>query len=302
MGRSASHITLECALQTQPNICLISEEIESKQISLQKLVDVICESIVRRSENGDNFGIVLIPEGLVEFIPEIKVLIADLNEAIAGGEKEFSGITSFIDQLYWLSRRIPEPSYRVLGSLHPEIAAQFLMDRDPHGNVQVSRIDTEKLLIGMVEKKLKSLKAENAYRGKFSALAHFFGYEGRCAFPSNFDADYCYSLGYSAFVLIASGLTGYISSVRNLTAPASEWTAGGVPLTMMMNIERRHGSQKPVIKKALVDLKGKPFLEYKSKRDSWAVNTSYRVPGSIQYFGPSEVCDNPPLTLILERK
>ena len=301
MGRAASHITLECALQTHPNICLISEEIEAKKISLNMVVDMVCDSIVKRADKGENFGIVLIPEGLVEFIPEIKQLIAELNETIAREKEEFLRISSFIDQLAWFSRRITEKSLSILESMPPDIGREFLMDRDPHGNVMVSRIETEKLLIGMVEKRLLSLKAANIYKGKFSPLAHFFGYEGRCAFPSNFDADYCYSLGYCAFALIAMGQTGYISSIRNLTAPAAEWEAGGVPLTMMMNIERRHGALKPVIKKALVELDGGPFRAYESMRDKWSVETSYCVPGSIQYFGPPEVCDIPPLTLKLER-
>ncbi|GHV95299.1 pyrophosphate--fructose 6-phosphate 1-phosphotransferase [Spirochaetia bacterium] len=302
MGRAASHIALECALQTQPNVCLVSEEVEAKGLSLGQVVDQICGSIVRRAENGDNFGIVLIPEGLVEFIPEIKKLIEELNDAIAKGGEEFTEISSFIDQMYWFSRRISEPSYSILQTLPPDIARQFLMDRDPHGNVQVSRIETEKLLVGMVEKKLHALKENKLYRGKFSALTHFFGYEGRCAFPSNFDADYCYSLGYSAFVLIASGLTGYLSSVRNLTAPADQWVAGGVPLTMMMNLEQRHGSKKPVIKKALVELDGAPFKTFDEARDTWAVKTCFLFPGAIQYFGPPEVCDEPTKTLRLEHQ
>ena len=301
MGRSASHITLECALHTQPNVCLISEEVEANHYSLDAIIDIICGSIVKRAENGSNFGIVLVPEGLVEFIPEIKKLISELNDAIACDEGSFLKHDSFSEHLHWLKSRISDASFSLLNSLPAEIGSQFLMDRDPHGNVQVSRIETEKLLIGMVEKKLHLLKAENRYKGKFSALAHFFGYEGRCAFPSNFDADYCYALGYSAFVLIASGLTGYISSVRNLTACANEWTVGGVPLTMMMNIEHRHGEQRPVIKKALVELDGAPFKAFMSMRETWAVNTCFRVPGSIQYFGPSEVCDQPPCTLKLER-
>jgi len=300
MGRSASHIALECALQTQPNICLISEEIEEKAMSLDLIVDQICSSIVKRSENGENFGVILIPEGLVEFIPEVKKLIDDLNDTIADEEKDFAYLTNFIDQMYWLSSRISETSYRILHSLPPEIGKQFLMDRDPHGNVQVSRIETEKLLIGMVENKLSLLKSDGNYKGKFSALGHFFGYEGRCAFPSNFDCDYCYSLGYSAFALIASGLTGYLSSVRNLTAPASQWIAGGIPLTMMIDLEQRHGSKKPVIKKALVDLNGNPFKTFAEKRNRWAEKTSFMVPGAIQYFGPSEVCDAPTITLKLE--
>ena len=302
MGRAASHIALECALQTQPNICLISEEVEAKGLSLDQVVDHICASVSRRAENHDNFGVVLIPEGLVEFIPEIKKLIRELNDAMAEDTEEFSQISSFIDQIYWLSRRISESSYKALQSLPPEIARQLLMDRDPHGNVQVSRIETEKLLIGMVEKKLAAMKSSGLYKGKFSALGHFFGYEGRCAFPSNFDADYCYSLGFAAFVLIASGLTAYLSSVRNLTAPAEQWIAGGVPLTMMMNMEQRHGSQKPVIKKALVELEGEPFKAFDAVRDTWAVKTSFLFPGAIQYFGPPEVCDEPAKTIKLEHR
>jgi len=302
MGRAASHIALECALQTQPNICLISEEVEEKKISLNQVVDQICSSVVKRAENKENFGVILIPEGLVEFIPEMKKLIGELNDVIAARMDEFSKITSFIDQLYWLSRAMSSDSYKFLQSLPPEIARQLLMDRDPHGNVQVSRIDTEKLLIGMVEKRLSKLKEEGIYKGKFSAFGHFFGYEGRCAFPSNFDADYCYALGFSAFVLIASGLTGYISSVNNLISHAGEWVAGGVPLTMMMNMEQRHGSKKPVIKKALVELSGAPFKAFDKVRDAWAVKTMFLYPGAIQYYGPSEVCDQPTKTLKLEHQ
>ncbi|MCL2192392.1 MAG: diphosphate--fructose-6-phosphate 1-phosphotransferase, partial [Treponema sp.] len=302
MGRAASHIALECALQTKPNVCLVSEEIEAKQSSLEQVVDIICGSIVKRAENGENFGVVLIPEGLVEFIPEIKKLISELNDTIAGNEETVAQISSLAEQIKWFSTRLSAEAFVTLGSLPTEIAGEFLADRDPHGNVQVSKIQTEKLLIGMIEKKLGAMKKQGSYKGKFIPQAHFFGYEGRCAFPSNFDADYCYSLGYSAFVLIASGLTGYLSSVRNLTAPAKEWTAGGVPLTMMMNLEQRHGAQKPVIKKALVELDGKPFGELASKRDTWAVETCYSVPGAIQYYGPSEVCDEPTITLKLERR
>jgi pyrophosphate--fructose-6-phosphate 1-phosphotransferase len=302
MGRAASHIALECALQTHPNICLISEEVEAESHSLNQVVETICESVVKRAGSGDNFGVVLIPEGLVEFIPEVKALIEELNDTIAREEEKFTRITSYIDQLTWLGIYLTEPSHRLLKSLPPDIGKEFLAERDPHGNVQVSRIETEKLLIGMVEKRLKELKAAGVYKGKFSALAHFFGYEGRCAFPSNFDSDYCYSLGYSAFVLIASGLTGYLSSVRNLTVPADKWIAGGVPLTMMMNIEHRHGAQKSVIKKALVELDGGPFKEFKLTRDRWAAETCFCIPGAIQYFGPPEVSDEPTFTLKLERR
>jgi pyrophosphate--fructose-6-phosphate 1-phosphotransferase len=302
MGRAASHIALECALQTQPNICLISEEVEKKSLSLDKIIDQICTSIIKRADKGDNFGVVLIPEGLVEFIPEIKKLIGELNDTIAANEKEFTAITSFIDQLYWLSLRISPESFKLLDMLPPDIAAQFLMDRDPHGNVQVSRIETEKLLSGMVKHRLKELKVKKQYKGKFSCLTHFFGYEGRCAFPSNFDADYCYSLGYSAFILIASGLTGYLSSVKNLNAPADKWVAGGIPLTMMMNMEQRHGSKKTVIKKALVDLEGRPFKAFEKSRDIWAEKTCFLYPGAIQYFGPPEVCDAATKTLQYEHE
>jgi pyrophosphate--fructose-6-phosphate 1-phosphotransferase len=300
MGRAASHVALECALQCQPNICLISEEIEQKKISLSQVVEQICSSIVKRAENKDNFGVVLIPEGLVEFIPEMKNLIGEINDAMGVKGGEFSKLSSYIDQMYWLSREISQESYSFIQTLPPEIARELLMDRDPHGNVQVSRIETEKLLIGMVEKRLARLRAEGIYQGKFSALGHFFGYEGRSAFPSNFDSDYCYSLGFSAFALIASGLTGYISSVRNLIAPASEWIAGGVPLTMMMNMEQRHGLKKPVIKKALVELDGAPFKAFDAARDIWAVKTSFCFPGAIQYYGPREVCDQTTKTLKLE--
>jgi pyrophosphate--fructose-6-phosphate 1-phosphotransferase len=274
--------------------------VEAKAFSLDQVVDHICGSIIRRAENGDNFGVVLIPEGLVEFIPEVKKLIEELNDALAKDGGEFSQKSSFIDQMYWLSSRLSGESYHLLQNLPPDIAREFLMDRDPHGNVQVSRIETEKLLMGMVDKKLQLLKKDGLYRGKFSPLGHFFGYEGRCAFPSNFDADYCYSLGFSAFVLIASGLSGYLSSVRNLCAPAGEWIAGGVPLTMMMNMEQRHGAKKPVIKKALVELDGKPFRAFDAMRDTWAVKTCFLFPGAIQYFGPSEVCDDTTATLKLE--
>jgi pyrophosphate--fructose-6-phosphate 1-phosphotransferase len=300
MGRAASHIALECALQTQPNVCLISEEVETKAFSLDKIVDQICASIAKRAANGDNFGVVLVPEGLVEFIPEIKKLIEELNDTIAEEEEKFSSLVSFSDQLQWFSGRLSDTAYGILKTLPANIAQQFLMDRDPHGNVQVSRIETEKLLAGMVEKKLGVMKDRKHYNGKFSALTHFLGYEGRCAFPSNFDSDYCYSLGYSAFVLIASGLTGYISSVKNLKESADKWVAGGVPLTMMMNLEQRHGSKKPVIKKALVELDEKPFKTFEEKREIWAEKTCFLYPGAIQYFGPPEVCDAPTITLRLE--
>jgi pyrophosphate--fructose-6-phosphate 1-phosphotransferase len=301
MGRSASHIALEAALQTHPNICLISEEIQHKKQSLAAVVETIVSSVVKRAEQGNNFGIALIPEGLVEFIPEMKKLIEELNDAMSIHGTEFAKQDSFIERIHFLDRHISEPSYTLLKNLPADIAEQLLLDRDPHGNVQVSRIDTEKLLISMVEKRLDQLKAEGKYTGKLSAYGHFFGYEGRSAAPSNFDADYCYSLGYTAFILIESGLTGYISSVKNLTAPARDWIAGGVPLTMMMNMEQRHGVKKPVIKKALVELDGKPFTTFAAERETWAVKTCYQYPGAIQYFGPSEVCDQAAITLRLEK-
>jgi pyrophosphate--fructose-6-phosphate 1-phosphotransferase len=301
MGRSASHITLECALQTQPNISFISEEVEARKLSLAQVVDQICDAVVRRAENGENFGVALIPEGLVEFIPEMKTLIEELNDIMAEKANEFLEQENFSDQRDWLITQLSDPSGYLFTSLPEEIARELLMDRDPHGNVQVSRIETEKLLMGMTASKLADLKEQGKYKGSFSTLAHFFGYEGRCAFPSNFDADYCYSLGFSAFVLIASGLTGYIASVSNLIAPADQWIAGGVPLTMMMNMERRHGEDKPVIRKALVDLEGKPFKAFAAERDTWKVKTSFVYPGSVQYYGPPEICDQPSITLKLEK-
>jgi pyrophosphate--fructose-6-phosphate 1-phosphotransferase len=259
------------------------------------------KSVVLRAEKGENFGVVLIPEGLIEFVPEVKFLIGEINDILAAGEHEFKAHSSFVDHKAFVLERLTEPSAALFESLPPGIQEQLLWDRDPHGNVQVSRIETEKLLIEMTRARLKDLEAAGAFRGKFDYQAHFFGYEGRCAFPSNFDADYCYSLGYTAFALAASGLTGYLSSVRNLTAPAEAWIAGGVPLVSMMNMERRHGSDKPVIKKALVELEGEPFKHFAARRDSWAESSNYRLPGGIQYFGPSEVTDRPTATLHLER-
>ncbi len=302
MGRSASHICLECALQTQPNIALISEEIENKHKSLTEIVIDMVNVIVKRSELGSDFGIVLIPEGLIEFIPEMKQLISELNTLLADHEDHFGTLHTFEDQSRWINRELSRDSSYVFSTLPNNIQRQLLMDRDPHGNVQVSRIETEKLLIQMVSSRLDELKSEGKYKGTFSSQDHFFGYEGRCAFPSNFDADYCYSLGYNAFILASSKLTGYISSIRNLAKPVKEWTAGGVPVTMMMTMEQRHGKMKPVIKKAMVDLQDKPFTEFASKRDIWALKSSYLFPGAIQYFGPSEVCDTASITLGLEGK
>ncbi|CCZ50942.1 TPA: diphosphate--fructose-6-phosphate 1-phosphotransferase [Candidatus Gastranaerophilales bacterium HUM_5] len=301
MGRSASHVALEAALQTQPNITLISEEVEQKKMSLSSIINYMTDIIVRRSENGKNFGIAVIPEGLIEFVPELKTMIANLNDIMPSLEKDskYSNGTD-AEKISIIENSLSSENSSVFKSLPSLIKSQLLMDRDPHGNVQVSKIETEKLLISMIEEKLAGLKKEGKYSGKFSTQSHFFGYEGRCAFPSNFDADYCYSLGFNAFALINFGLTGYLSSVRNLTEPANDWIAGGVPLTMMMNMERRHGEMKPVIKKALVELDGPVFKKLEENREDWAMNDRYLFPGAIQYFGPSSVCDITTVTLQLE--
>ena len=302
MGRSASHIALECALQSQPNICLISEEVESKNMTLNDIVEQIVEVIVNRAKENLNFGTILIPEGLIEFIPAMRILIQELNDMLAHNE-EFSSLEGDDAKREYVKSMLTPASCDLYRSLPKGIARQLTLDRDPHGNVMVSQIETEKLLIEMVSKRLAQLKATGSYKGKFSALNHFFGYEGRCAIPSNFDADYCYSIGITATHLIAAGKTGYMSLVRNLTKPAAEWIAGGVPITMMMNMEKRHGKMKPVIQKALVDLNGAPFLYLKSHREEWAdANTSYIYPGPIQYYGPTEVCDQPTHTLRLEQQ
>ncbi|MCQ2149296.1 MAG: diphosphate--fructose-6-phosphate 1-phosphotransferase [Bacteroidales bacterium] len=297
MGRSASHIALECALQTQPNVCLISEEIEAKSQSLDDIVDYIASIVATRAQKGDNFGTVLIPEGLIEFIPAIKKLISELNDTLATDEAKSIAREN---QIEYVKAHLSAVNLATFNSLPEDVASQLALDRDPHGNVQVSLIETEKLLSRMVERRLKTMKAEGKYVGKFSAQHHFFGYEGRCAAPSNFDADYCYSLGYNASRLIAAGKTGYMSVIKNTTAPAAEWIAGGVPITMMMNLERRNGKMKPVIRKALVELDGAPFRYFASKREKWALGTEYVYPGSIQYWGPSEVCDQPTATIKLE--
>lgn len=300
MGRSASHIALECALQVQPNVCIISEEVEAKDMSLDDVVSSIAKVVADRAAQGNNFGTVLIPEGLVEFIPAMKRLIAELNDFLAANAEEFSQIKKSHQRDYIIRKLSPENS-AIYASLPEGVARQLTLDRDPHGNVQVSLIETEKLLSEMVATKLATWKEEGKFVGKFAAQHHFFGYEGRCAAPSNFDADYCYSLGYTASMLIADGKTGYMSSVRNTTAPAAEWIAGGVPITMMMNMERRHGEMKPVIQKALVKLDGAPFKAFAAKRDRWAIETDYVYPGPIQYFGPTEVCDQATKTLQLEQ-
>lgn len=302
MGRSASHITLECALQSQPNICLISEEVEAKNMTLKDIVDDIVKVIVNRANFGLNFGTILIPEGLIEFIPAMKKLISELNDLLAHND-DFNALETDDEKRQYVKGMLSPDSRELYNSLPKGIAKQLTLDRDPHGNVQVSLIETEKLLIEMVAKRLAQLKAEGKYKGKFSAINHFFGYEGRCAIPSNFDADYTYSLGYTASLLISLGKTGYMSSVRNLTAPAAEWIAGGVPITMMMNMERRHGKMKPVIQKALVRLDGAPFKYFASHREDWAdEKQSYVYPGPVQYYGPSEVCDLPTRTLMLEKE
>ena len=301
MGRSASHITLECALQSQPNICLISEEVEAKNMTLDDIVNDIVTIIVNRSNFGLNFGTVLIPEGLIEFIPAMKKLIAELNDVLASND-DFNAMNTDDERREYVKGMLKPESCKIYRSLPKGIAKQLTLDRDPHGNIQVSLIETEKLLIEMVGKRLAQLKAEGSYKGKFSAINHFFGYEGRCAIPSNFDADYTYSLGCTASVLIAEGKTGYMASIRNLTAPAAEWIAGGVPITMMMNMERRSGKMKPVIQKALVRLDGEPFKFFAKHRDKWADAISdYIYPGPIQYYGPTEVCDQPTRTLLLEQ-
>jgi diphosphate-dependent phosphofructokinase len=302
MGRSASHITLECALQTHPNITLIGEEVAAQQKTLKQITDEIAAVIVKRAEQGLNYGIVLVPEGLVEFIPEMRVLISELNDKMAEKHDAFDALSNDEDKLDYITGRLSADSAKVYLTLPMDIRKQLIMDRDPHGNVQVSRIETEKLLIELLDLRLKTWKAENKFVGKFSALSHFFGYEGRCAAPSNFDADYCYSLGYTAAALLGAGKTGYMSSVKNLSKSSEEWVAGGVPITMMMNVERRHGEDKPVIQKALVELEGNPFKYFAEKRNSWAVENDYTYPGPIQYFGPSEVADVITCTLELENK
>ena len=299
MGRSASHIALECALQCQPNICLISEEVEAKGMSLDDIVEYIANAVAQRAADGNNYGTVIIPEGVIEFIPAIKKLIAQLNDVLALPEaKEISRD----EQVDFAKSHLTEENLKVFNSLPVGVARQLALDRDPHGNVQVSLIETEKLLSTMVAQRLEKMKKEGKYVGKFGTQHHFFGYEGRCAAPSNFDADYCYALGTSAAQLIANGKTGYMAIVKNTTAKTDEWKAGGVPITMMMNMEKRAGEMKPVIRKALVELDGAPFKEFAAHRDEWARKTAYVYPGPIQYWGPSEVCDQPTMTLALEQQ
>ena len=298
MGRSASHIALECALQTQPNYCIISEEVEQKNMTLADIVKDIANVIAKRAANGNNFGTVLIPEGLIEFIPAMKKLIAELNDMLAANA-QFASLDRAAQREFVLNN-LSADNAAIFASLPEGVARQLTLDRDPHGNVQVSLIETEKLLSEMIGKRLAEMKAAGEYVGKFSPLHHFFGYEGRCADPSNFDADYCYALGYNAAQLINFGATGYMSSVRNLSKPSVQWIAGGIPITMMMNMERRNGEMKPVIQKALVRLDGKPFLKFAENREKWAIDTCYTYPGPIQYFGPAEVCDQTSRTLYYE--
>ncbi len=299
MGRSASHIALECALETQPNVCLISEEILAKRMTLDNIVSYLCYVITERAKLGWNFGTVLVPEGLIEFIPSMKVLIAELNEVLVAHASEIEGLEE-LEKLKVIHSFLTPANAELYKSLPKNIALQLSLDRDSHGNVQVSLIETESLLSEMVAKRLEEMAEAGQYSGKFSSQHHFFGYEGRCADPTNFDADYTYALGFNAAMLINSGLTGYMSSVRNLTAKSEDWIAGGIPITMMMNMERRHGQMMPVIQKALVNLNGRPYLKFASMRETLALNTLYQYPGPIQYFGPSEVCDRPSMTLLLE--
>ena len=300
MGRSASHIALECALQTQPNICIISEEVQAKDQTLNDIVENIASAVAHRAKEGQNFGVVLIPEGLIEFVPAIGRLIQELNDLLAAHGADYKDLDKDAQRSY-IMEHLSSENRATFETLPESVARQLSLDRDPHGNVQVSLIETEKLISEMVEAKLDEWAKDGKYHGHFAALHHFMGYEGRCAAPSNFDADYCYALGTSAALLIASGKTGYMAVVKNTTAQADEWKAGGVPITMMMNMERRSGEMKPVIRKALVELDGKPFKAFAAKRDEWAKNTCYIYPGPIQYWGPSEVCDVPTRTLLLEQ-
>lgn len=302
MGRSASHVALETALKTQPNICLIGEEVAEKKMSLASIASYIADSVEKRAETAGNFGVAIIPEGIVEFVPEFSVLIKEINELLAGSKtEEFNALPSWDDKYAFIKKGLTAESFAVFDILPTGIQQQLFLERDPHGNVQVSLIESEKLFSALVKDELDKRKAAGTYKGKFSALHHFLGYEGRCAFPSNFDADYCYSLGYNAFMLISYGYTGYLSKVSNLSKPAEEWVAGGMPITKMMNMERRNGEDKPVIRKALVELDGKPFQYFAAHRDAWAVETAFTYPGAIQYYGPSEVCDLTTVTLALEK-
>ena len=302
MGRSASHVALECALETQPNICLIGEEVAAKKMSLAQITNYIADSVEKRGNAGNNFGVAIIPEGIVEFVPEFSKLIAEINELLAGSKtEEFNALPDWNAKYDFIKSGLTAESFAVFDILPQGIQQQLFLERDPHGNVQVSLIESEKLFSEMVKNELAKRKAAGTYKGKFGAQHHFFGYEGRCAFPSNFDADYCYSLGYNAFMLISYGYTGYLSKVSNISKPAEEWVAGGMPITKMMNMERRNGEDKPVIRKALVELDGKPFKYFEANRETWAVETAFTYPGAIQYYGPAEVCDLTTRTLALEK-
>ena len=302
MGRSASHVALECALETQPNICLIGEEVAAKKMSLAQITKYIADAVETRGNNGENFGVAIIPEGIVEFVPEFSKLIAEINELLAGEKTDkFNALPDWNSKYEYIKAGLTKASFKVFDILPQGIQQQLFLERDPHGNVQVSLIESEKLFSEMVKTELSKRKKAGTYKGKFGTQHHFFGYEGRCAFPSNFDADYCYSLGYNAFMLIQYGYTGYLSKVSNLSKPAEEWKAGSMPITKMMNIERRNGEDKPVIRKALVELDGKPFTFFAEHRDEWAVNTCFTYPGAIQYYGPAEVCDLTTRTLALEK-
>ena len=303
MGRSASHVALECALETQPNICLISEEVAAKKMSLAQITNYIADAVEKRAAEGLNFGVAIIPEGVVEFVPEFSALIQEINELLAGNKAEaFNALKNWKEKFDFIDKGLSSKAMDVFKVLPEAIEQQLFLERDPHGNVQVSLIESEKLFSAMVKAELARRKANGTYKGKFSALHHFFGYEGRCAFPSNFDADYCYSLGYNAFMLIQYGYNGYLSKISNLSKPAEEWVAGGMPITKMMNMERRHGEDKPVIRKALVELDGKPFKYFEANRDTWAVKTCYTYPGAIQYYGPDSVCNLTTRTLALEKE
>ncbi len=302
MGRSASHVALECALETQPNICLIGEEVAAKKMSLADITNYIADSVEKRAANGENFGVAIIPEGIVEFVPEFSALIAEINELLAGGKtEEFNALPDWAAKYDYIKKGLSASAFAVFDILPQFVQQQLFLERDPHGNVQVSLIESEKLFSEMVKKELAKRKKAGTFKGKFGTQHHFFGYEGRCAFPSNFDADYCYSLGYNAFMLIQYGYTGYLSKVSNISRPAEEWVAGGMPITKMMNMERRNGEDKPVIRKALVELDGAPFKYFEAHREEWSVKTSFLYPGAIQYFGPAEVCDLTTRTLALEK-
>lgn len=301
MGRSASHIALEVAFKTQPNVVLIGEEVLAKKMTLAQVVDYLAGIIAKRAEMGKNFGVCLVPEGLIEFIPEMKELIAALNDMLSDHEAELAKMTTVAEKKEFIISKLPAKLATLMKSLPAGIASQLMLDRDPHGNVQVSLIETEKLLVEMLRVKLAEMKKAGKYNGKFSAITHFFGYEGRCGVPSTFDANYTYALGYNAAVLALNKCSGYLSSVRKLTKKAKDWECGGIPLTMMMNIERRKGKEKPVIRKALVELKGEPFKFLAKNRGEWALTESYIFPGPIQYFGPEDVTDMTTITLAFEQ-